>query len=593
VDVAYAAIALLGMVIIASIAFVLGRRETRASERSSASSSPGIGVEGWPVEDLLRTVSEFSTSLDLTSVMDRALVLVRRLTGADRADILLAGQEDSQLRHAAWLGPEGIVPPEGRSSPFRHGEGLAGWVMENRQPVAITDLRSDSRWIPLSDIAHAAHSALAVPLLAGERVLGALILLSRRTGAFDESQVRLVAAIAQHVAAAMNNAELYRLIHAQAEQLAASLTRQQVEASKSRAMLEAIAEGVLVTDGAHQVALLNPAAEHILGVKREQVLGRPATSMIGLFGPSAREWAQAVQAWAEPNGHRTAPAALSQRIQLEDGRVVSVQVTPIRGENGFLGTVSSVRDVTREVEIDRLKSEFVATVSHELRTPMTSIRGYAELLLMGAVGTLNGEQQRYIEIIRTNTERLAELVADLLDLSRIEAGRAEWLPQPLAPADLLEDARRYALSRCQQEGKPLDVRTHVAADLPAASGDTARMRQVFENLIDNSVEFTRAGGSLDLSAALAGEQIEFRVKDSGIGIPASEIDRVFERFFRGERALDLGVPGTGLGLPMVRSLLQLQGGEIEVESSGIPGQGTAFIIRLPLYAARIPAGQPA
>jgi two-component system phosphate regulon sensor histidine kinase PhoR len=119
------------------------------------------------------------------------------------------------------------------------------------------------------------------------------------------------------------------------------------------------------------------------------------------------------------------------------------------------------------------------------------------------------------------------------------------------------------------------------------------MRQVFENLIENAIEFTRAGGSLDLSAALAGEQIEFRVKDSGIGIPASEIDRVFERFFRGERALDLGVPGTGLGLPMVRSLLQLQSGEIEVESSGIPGQGTAFIIRLPLYSARIPAGQPA
>ena len=589
-DVAYAAIALLGMVIIASIAFVLGRREARPADSRSAAA--GIGVEGWPVEDLLRIVSEFSTSLDLTSVMDRALVLLRRMTGADRADILLATQDDSHLRHAAWLGPEGIVPPEGRPSPFRHGEGLAGWVMEHRQPVAITDLRSDARWITLSDLAFAAHSALAVPLVASDRVLGALILLSRRTGAFDESQVRLVAAIAQHVAAAMNNAELYRLIHTQAELLSDSLKRQQVEASKSRAMLEAIAEGVLVTDGAHQVALLNPAAERILGVPRDQVLGKPATSMIGLFGPSAREWAQAVQAWAEPGGRRAGPSSLAQRIQLEDGRLVSVQVMPIRSENGFLGTVSSIRDVTREVEVDRLKSEFVATVSHELRTPMTSIRGYAEILLMDAVGELNQEQRHYVEIIRTNTERLAGLVADLLDLSRIEAGRAALMPQPLAPADLLEEARRYALTRCQQEGKPLDIHIHLAADLPAASGDSQRMRQVFENLIDNAVEFTRAGGSLDLSAGLAGEQIEFRVEDSGIGIPPSEIERVFERFFRGERALDLGVPGTGLGLPMVRSLLELQGGKIDIESSGVPGQGTAFTIRLPLYADRIPAGQP-
>lgn len=592
-DIAYAAIALLGMVIIASIAFVLGRREARPAGRGAAAEPAGIGVEGWPVEDLLRVVAEFSTSLDLTSVMDRALVLLRRLTGADRADILLATQDNTHLRHAAWLGPEGLVPPEGRPSPFRHGEGLAGWVMEHRQPVAITDLRSDARWISLSDIAFAAHSALAVPLVAGERVLGALILLSRRTAAFDESQVRLVAAIGQHVAAAMNNAELYRLIHSQAEQLSATLNRQQTDASKSRAMLEAIAEGVLVTDGAHQVALINTAAERILGVPRDQVLGKPATSMIGLFGPSAREWAQAVQAWAEPNGRRAGPAALAQRIQLEDGRVVSVEVTPICSENGFLGTVSSIRDVTREVEVDRLKSEFVSTVSHELRTPMTSIRGYAEILLMGAVGALNDEQRHYVEIIRTNTERLAGLVGDLLDLSRIEAGRAELMPQPLAPADLLEDARRYALSRCQQESKPLDVQVRREADLPAASGDSERMRQVFENLIDNAVEFTRAGGSLDLSARLAGEQIEFRVSDSGVGIPASEIDRVFERFFRGERALDLGVPGTGLGLPMVRSLLELQGGAIEVQSSGVPGQGTTFTFRLPLYAARIPAGQPA
>ncbi len=590
-DTALAALALLGMVVVASIAFVLGRRESRQLGTLRPPEPGGTGAEGWQVEDLLRTVAEFSSSLDLASVMDKALALLRRLTVADRADILLSSPDDLPLRHAAWLGPEETIPPGGRPSPFRQGEGLAGWVMENRQPVAITDLRSDARWIPLSDLAHAAHSALAVPLIVGDRVLGALILLSRRTAAFDEGQVRLVGAIGQHIAVAVANAELYRLINDQAEQLSTALHRQQIEASKSRAMLEAIAEGVVVTDGAHQVALVNPAAERILGVKRQHMLGRPATSLIGLFGPSAREWAQAVQAWADVNGSVPAPEAVSQRIHLEDERIVSVQVTPIRGESGFLGTVSSFRDITRQVEVDRLKSEFVATVSHELRTPMTSIRGYAEILLMNAVGALNDEQRRYVEVIRTNTERLAALVAELLDLSRIEAGRAHLTPQPLSPADLLAQARKYALDRCQQENKPLDVLLHPAGDLPAAAGDSERVRQVFENLIDNAVDFTLAGGRLELEARPSGEYLEFSIKDSGIGIPASEVDRIFERFFRGERALDLGIPGTGLGLSIVRSLVEMQGGEIHVSSSGVPGQGTTFTFSLPLYAARVPAGQ--
>lgn len=584
-DTALAALALIGMVVVASIAFVLGRREAR-SGTPAAPQSPGSELGQAEIEDLLRTASEFSTSLDLVAVMDRGLALLRRITRADRADLLLSAEDDAPLRHAAWLGTDEPIPPGGKPSPFQRGEGLAGWVMENRQGVIVTDLRSDSRWIPLSDAARAAYSALAAPLIVGGRVLGAVILLSRRMGAFNQKDLGMVSAIAPHIAAAMNNAELYRLIRAQAEQLTHTLSTRQVEASRTGAILESIADGVLVTDGAHQIYLVNPAAERILGIDRQAVLGRPASSLVGLFGPSAGDWAAALHTWADINGNAPAPESLSSRLTLEDGQVVAVQVRPIRRDNGFLGTVSSFRDVTREVEIDRLKSEFVATVSHEMRTPMTSIRGYAELLLMEASGKLNEAQRRSVEIIRMNTERLGRLVADLLDLSKIEAGRVRLAPQPLEAAELLKETQAYLLERCRQQGKPLSVAVEVEAATPAASGDSERMRQVLENAADNAFQFTPAGGSVQLSARAAPEGVEFRMQDSGIGIPGSELPRIFERFFRGERALELGIPGTGLGLPIIRNLVQLQGGEVKVTSSGVPGEGTRLSITLPAYVGR-------
>ncbi len=540
-------------------------------------------------ETLLRITSELSSSLDLEHVLDRALALVIDAVGADRGVILLPSSERDVLILRAQLGADEPLPHGGRPAPFKHDEGLAGWVIAHRQPVIIPDLTRDERWIPYSDPIAEHKSALAVPLLVSEDALGALLLLSHRRGAFDEGQLSLVTAAANQVAAAINNAELYRLIRDQAERLGSMLRAQQVEASKSRAILESIADGVIVTDPDHRVVLFNSAAERILGLKRDEALGRPAVDFIGLYGPAGRRWVAAVQGWSQtPPQAGADQALLDERLMLEDERVVSVHLAPVVFEKDFLGTVSIFRDITREVELDRLKSEFVATVSHELRTPMTSIKGYVEVLLMGAVGPLSDEQRRFLEIIKTNTDRLGILVNDLLDVSRIEAGKIHLTMQRLRVEDLVREARAYIERRIAEESKPMHVHLDLPGGLPHVRGDPERVRQVITNLVDNSFNYTPAGGNITLRARLRNGEVEIEVADDGIGIPPTDQDRVFERFFRGEQALDMAVAGTGLGLSIVKQLVEMHGGRIWMTSEGAPGEGTTFTFTLPI-AEGIPA----
>lgn len=548
---------------------VIERTEDLAHERERA-------------ETLLLITSELSTSLDLDRVLNRALALVNDVIAADRGAILLIAPDSDQLIHRATLGGPEILPPGGKPSPYKRGEGLAGWVIENRHALIVPDLTADERWISWEDKSEEHKSALVVPLMVSEDSLGALMLLSHRRNAFNEDQLRLVSAAANQVAAAINNAELYRLIRDQAERLGGMLRDQQVEASKSRAILEAIADGVIVTDATHKIVLFNAAAVRILHLDREAALGRPAVEFIGLYGPAGRRWAEAMQTWSYEPPSPVEESFLADRMTLDDQRVVSVNLAPVVLGDEFLGSVSIFRDITRDVEVDRLKSEFVATVSHELRTPMTSIKGYVEVLLMGAAGELNDEQRRFLEIVKGNTDRLGILVNDLLDLSRIEAGRVNLSIQPLDLRELLEEAKSFVLRRSREHAKPIAVNLELAEPLPSVRGDPERVRQILTNLVDNSFNYTPSGGEISLRARQVGLEVEVEVVDNGIGISPVDRERIFERFYRGEQALTMGVAGTGLGLSIVLNLIEMHGGRIWVSSTGTPGEGSVFTFTLPI-----------
>jgi signal transduction histidine kinase len=268
---------------------------------------------------------------------------------------------------------------------------------------------------------------------------------------------------------------------------------------------------------------------------------------------------------------------------LENGRIALVHLAPVILQNDFLGTVSIFRDITHEVEVDRLKSEFVATVSHELRTPMTAIKGYVDILAMGAAGALNENQLHFLDIVRNNIDRLNILVGDLLDISRIEAGRVTLNPQSVDLHAIAEDIVADVLRRSQTEEKPMALSLDSPKRVPLVIGDSDRVRQILGNLVDNAFNYTPNNGTIRVSIHQQGNEMQVDVQDNGVGIAVEDQSRIFERFFRGEHPLVLATPGTGLGLPIVRQLVEMHNGRIWMTSSGVPGEGSTFSFALPIY----------
>ncbi len=357
--------------------------------------------------------------------------------------------------------------------------------------------------------------------------------------------------------------------------------RQQEEASRSQAILEAVADGVLVTGLDNKVTFVNTSAERILDLPASHILGQSLDTFGGLFGKAAGTWMQTIRGWSEDPASYQSGDTYAEQIELDNKRIVLVHLAPVMLQNDFLGTVSIFRDITHEVEVDRLKSEFVATVSHELRTPMTSIRGYADILLLGAAGALNENQSHFLQIIKSNTERLNILVNDLLDISRIEAGRVTLAPQPLDLRDVAEDVLADILRRSQEENKPMAISLEAPKELPHVFGDSERVRQILDNLVDNAYHYTPADGQIQVHIHAENGEVQVDVSDTGVGIAPEDQERVFERFFRGEHPLVLATPGTGLGLPIVKQLVEMHHGRIWMKSNGVPGQGSTFSFTLP------------
>jgi PAS domain S-box-containing protein len=536
-------------------------------------------------ETLLRILTEVSASLDLDRALSRTLALLNDAIGAEQGTIMLVNPEDNMIHYRAGYGyvseSSEQVDLKRQQSEFKLkiGEGLAGWVVKNRQSVLVEDLYTDPRWV-VSQSSQTHRSAVVAPLTVGEDVIGAIMVFHRREAFFTEDSLEMVKAIGAQVAIAINNAQLYELIRDQAERLGGYLRSQQMEASRQTAILEAVADGVLVTDSVNKISFVNPSAEKILNLTSSQIEGRSLENFTGLFGKSSQAWMQTVREWSE-NSVSHDGETYAEQISLDSGKVVLVHLAPVIWQNEFLGTVSIFRDITHEVEVDRLKSEFVATVSHELRTPMTSIRGYVDILLMGAAGELSEGQLHFLDIVKNNTERLNILVNDLLDISRIETGRITLNLQPMDLREVAEEVVSEVLRRSQEENKPMAIVVDAEPDLPSVLVDPDRIHQIVGNLVDNAYNYTPHDGKITIRLHPAGENVQVDVQDTGVGIPLEDQSRIFERFFRGEDPLVLATPGTGLGLSIVAQLVEMHSGKIWMESSGIPGDGSTFSFTVP------------
>jgi signal transduction histidine kinase len=333
-------------------------------------------------------------------------------------------------------------------------------------------------------------------------------------------------------------------------------------------------------------------------------LGRSIDELLGLYGASGAAWAKAIGHWKVSPPRAAEGTLFGERLEFED-RIVSVLLSPVVMQEEFLGTVSLFRDITQEVELDRTKSEFVSTVSHELRTPMTSIKGYADLLMLGAAGVLSENQERFVSIIKTNADRLTMLVNDLLDIGRIDTQRVELnldeIELPYVVQAVIDSLRGKAGEKSQT------LQSDLPAELPAVVADRDRLIQVFTNLIGNAQQYTPTGGRIVVKARLAPapslkaggvdlpesispqddglprrepKMIRIDVIDDGIGIEPEDRDRIFERFFRSDHPLVQETTGTGLGLSITKSLIEMHGGVIWVDS--VQGKGSVFSFTLPV-----------
>jgi signal transduction histidine kinase len=216
---------------------------------------------------------------------------------------------------------------------------------------------------------------------------------------------------------------------------------------------------------------------------------------------------------------------------------------------------------------------------------MTSIRGYTDVLLMGAAGAMNENQTHFLNIIKSNTERLNILVNDLLDVSRIESGRVTLSPQALDMRDVAEDVIEEVLRRSQEESKPMALSLDAPKKLPPVNGDLERIRQVLSNLVFNAYHYTPENGTINVrvQSVKDGKSVQVDVEDNGVGIALEDQERIFERFYRGEHPLVLATPGTGLGLSIVKQIVEMHKGRMWMKSSGIPGEGSTFSFTLPVY----------
>lgn len=511
-------------------------------------------------QEALHAIStELSRTLDLDEILLKTLDLASMATGRSLGMILLGDPRMGSLTVRALLDERNVLRVERRVVSL-----TAAWalreVASRQKPLCLADVKNAPESAGLPPLPTGARAVVAVPLVSAETVVGVLLLTHSQVGFYDDDQVRLLLTLGSEVAAAIHNAQLYGYINDQAQRLAEMLIHQQEEAGKMRAILHSITNGVIVVGRNGRILLVNPAAEQFLGMRREELEGRHSADLPGLFRPGG------VLAQDSP------------RFDLA-GRFVSVHSTVVTTDAGSeLGRLYVIRDVTSEVEAEQAKSEFISNISHELRTPLTSIKGYVDLILMGAVGAVAPEQERFLQVVRANSTRLGELIDSLLDVSRIEAGRLSMNPQPLSISDVVGEVADLALTEIKRRGQQLEVR--VPPDLPPVQADRRLIWQVLVNLVSNAYKYTPAGGRITVSAYRENNHLYVSVADTGVGISPEDQQRLFTRFFRARNPLCEQEPGTGLGLAIAKSFIEQHGGQMGVRSE--LGVGSTFFFSLPL-----------
>ena len=361
------------------------------------------------------------------------------------------------------------------------------------------------------------------------------------------------------------------------DQLQAKIDELAEDRTQLLAVLTSMVEGVMVLDYRGHVLQINPALERMFGISRIEARGRPCTELF-----RHHQLNELVTFILQSPTHHQDEIVLPLT-----GRCLQIEASPAGGKRENEACVVLVfHDITELRRLEKIRTDFVANVSHELRTPLTSIKGYVEALLDGAKDD-PGASANFLNIILKQSDRLNLIIEDLLELSKIESGRISMKEEPLELHTLVE--RTLSMIKPMADKNRHHLVTAIMPSLPPMAGDEGRLAQVLTNLLDNAIKYTPAGGTITVSAALAPSSrtserpataVDLSVADTGIGIPEQDRPRVFERFYRVDKARSRELGGTGLGLAIVKHIVEGHGGHVWVEANH--PQGSRFVVRLPL-----------
>ncbi|MBM3150895.1 MAG: GAF domain-containing protein [Chloroflexi bacterium] len=498
------------------------------------------------------------------------------------------------------------------------GSGIVGKAVQTRAPVIENDAQRSNAWYNTDQqTGFETRSLLAVPMQVKERVIGVLEVINRLDRLpFVEDDQNLLTAFASQAAVAIENARLYTLTDQELSERVAELSVMQRIDRELNASLD-VARAMRITldwamrQSAAEAGLIGIVGEKGLQVMAEQgyadLLAAYRELPLPLGEGAARaavEGGQPQQAALDEYRPGLLPQALRQvvvpirRETRAIGLILLESLSPAEQTETALTFLSRLSDhaaiaianaqLYGEVQAANLaKSEFVSFVAHELKNPMTSIKGYTELLSAGAVGQVNEMQGNFLGTIRSNVERMSTLVSDLNDNSKIEAGRLRLDFKAVDLKDAIEEVMRS--SNRQFEDKKQTVSIQLPPELPKVWADPTRLGQIMTNLVNNAHKYTPEGGQITIGAerhanqwdqAGAPEVVHLWVKDNGIGISLEDQKKIFQKFFRSEDQKAREAPGTGLGLNITRSLIEMQGGQVWFESEF--RQGTAFHFTVPV-----------
>jgi signal transduction histidine kinase len=374
------------------------------------------------------------------------------------------------------------------------------------------------------------------------------------------------------------NGNLNRLVQEKTRDLALALEREKFESGQRNAVLDSIADGVIVFDLRGIAIVANPSSAYLLDIPHEDLIGITIDRLGQSAALDARNRGLLASLLTAPGQRLT-----SYRIQWGK-KAISVTCAQINDSMGArIGTLAVFRDHTHEAEAERMKNTFLATVSHELRTPLNAILGYAEMLKEAVYGPINEKQVRASERIMLNSQRLLEIVSDLLDQAQMEAGNLTIHVRPFRPVELIEAV--HTLMDKIAVNKGLALTSELDEHIPEyINGDAARLQQIIVNLISNGVKFTDHGSIHLLFQYLDKKRWAIEVQDTGMGIPEDELSTIFEAFRQVDSTTTRKHGGFGLGLTIVKQLADLMGGELGVTSK--LNHGSTFTVTLPLIPAR-------